>query len=148
MLRTAVAWDSSNSGVIPFYANGRLMIPKPLGWATLGFVVGIASIVSLYTFGSGQFDLHSCTAQPDFFMQNCENGSCHERADVPSPRTPYSAWTAVQLSAWFSFQRELVLVATANSGVGSLFIGDSITEAFQGTSYGGDCDRCNGRSHV
>ena len=74
-----------------------------------------------------------------------------ERADVPSPRTPWSSRRQTQLAKWFTFQQHLVITSASYEAAMpydvrsrlALF-GDSITEAWQGTSYGEKTERARG----
>ena len=71
-----------------------------------------------------------------------------ERAAVPSPRTPWSVFSAEQQTRWESFQSKLAGEAAAfRAGRGRtrlVLLGDSITEAWRGTSYGNPSERTAG----
>ena len=107
-------------------------------------------------FNQFNFFVASEVSEVPFFIKNCPSpGNCHEQPDVPSPRTPFSAWSVAQLSKWFRYEMSLAEKArTAAQGSDRpiLFIGDSITEAFVGTSYGSSCgrpkERCDGVSEA
>jgi lysophospholipase L1-like esterase len=114
----------------------------------LGIGIGWVSRLGLDGYEFKMFSSSNSDEMP-FFVKNCRApGDCHEQPDVPTPRTPFSAWTAEQLSKWFRYQMNLVAVAStavATSSSPILFLGDSITEAFVGTSYGASCAQPNQR---
>lgn len=74
-------------------------------------------------------------------------GFCGERADIPSPRTVYSARTSEQYRLWYEFS-ETLRKETESSRDSLIFLGDSITEAYRGTAYGTPCQRCRGIPNV
>mmetsp|Transcript_27603 Transcript_27603/g.82843 ORF Transcript_27603/g.82843 Transcript_27603/m.82843 type:complete len:323 (-) Transcript_27603:29-997(-) len=80
------------------------------------------------------------------------NGTCRERGDEPSPRTRYTAWTPKQRQNWFKYHDQLVENARAYKPSRTkrplLLIGDSITESWAGTSYGGRSQRAEGTPAV
>jgi hypothetical protein len=54
---------------------------------------------------------------------------------IPSPRTPWSAYTAAQLDTWFDVQGALTRDAAdaeQQHSVDVAFVGDSIFESFRG----------------
>ena len=67
---------------------------------------------------------------------------------MPSPRTPWSVFSAEQQARWESFQSTLAAEAAAfRAGRGRtrlVLLGDSITEAWRGTSYGNPSERTAG----
>lgn len=72
-----------------------------------------------------------------------------ERAAIASPRTAWSSRSGSQSAAWFRFQRLLAAEAARFSALGDgtsrvVLIGDSITEAWRGTSYGQPVKRAEG----
>ena len=69
-----------------------------------------------------------------------KDATCIETSDEASPRTLFSAFTQDQHKSWMRFHDVLIADARRRQGVKTLFIGDSITEAFRGTSYGKPCD--------
>ncbi|KAK3281572.1 hypothetical protein CYMTET_10640 [Cymbomonas tetramitiformis] len=75
----------------------------------------------------------------DFNQPMCEaDGTCHEPASLPSPRTVHSAKSKAQFQQWHKFHSQLEKEAklAAKHEVDVLFLGDSITEAFRGSSLG------------
>ena len=63
----------------------------------------------------------------------------------PSPRTPYSSRSVLDLSMWFRFHETLSRDAARSAErTKILLLGDSITESFRGTSMGQHCERCKG----
>ena len=77
----------------------------------------------------------------------CEaDGACHEAADVASPRTEYSGRTVAQRKKWFEFHDVLASSAEAFAPTKEplVFLGDSITETWLGTSYGDAVRRASG----
>ena len=71
---------------------------------------------------------------------------------MPSPRTPWSVFSAEQQTRWESFQSTLAAEAAAfRAGRGRtrlVLLGDSITEAWRGTSYGNPSERAAGVPEV
>jgi len=70
-----------------------------------------------------------------------------ERAEIATPRTAWSSKSANQSRRWFNFQQQLVTDAAMYVPFRSsklVLVGDSITEAWRGTSYGRQCARCEG----
>ena len=73
---------------------------------------------------------------------NRATGMCREHAQIASPRTPYSTSSAHDYDRWFA--AHAMQMAGANERVDVLFLGDSIMEAFRGTSYGHSVKRADG----
>ena len=79
------------------------------------------------------------------------DGTCYESADIPSPRTVHTARNQLQLDRWWEVHAalnrsaEVYSAADADLGAGAgrplVLLGDSITEAWVGTSYGRPSDR-------
>eukprot|EP00040_Diaphanoeca_grandis_P030807 m.182892 g.182892 ORF g.182892 m.182892 type:complete len:188 (+) comp32138_c1_seq1:553-1116(+) len=69
-----------------------------------------------------------------------ESGSCHETSTEPSPRTEISSYTREQYSEWWMTHNlnadDAVSFYCYYSSAKILFMGDSITESYRGTSYG------------
>lgn len=98
------------------------------------------SMIALLCIGVLLQDDESLLEQ-DFAQPLCtKRGKCRESASSASPRTHFSSYTADQQNLWLAFQQTLAEEASLRGpAVQTLFLGDSITEAFRGTSYGRDC---------
>ncbi|GMI20548.1 hypothetical protein TeGR_g14143 [Tetraparma gracilis] len=68
---------------------------------------------------------------------------CREQPAAATPRTPFSSRSPEQLEAWEDFH-ELLREEPAPPPGSVVFWGDSIFEAFRGTSFGRECERCEG----
>ena len=82
-----------------------------------------------------------------YVLLNPQASEAEERATISSPRTPWSSRSANQSRRWFAYQTSLVHdAATYKSGKSSrlVLMGDSITEAWRGTSYGSPTRRADG----
>mmetsp|Transcript_8610 Transcript_8610/g.14603 ORF Transcript_8610/g.14603 Transcript_8610/m.14603 type:complete len:331 (-) Transcript_8610:183-1175(-) len=58
---------------------------------------------------------------------------------VPSPRTAQTSKSSSQRQTWMDYQKKLRKDMSNVRHVNMLFLGDSITESFVGTSYGNPC---------
>ena len=81
------------------------------------------------------------------------DGPCAENAAVPSPRTLFSARTKRQFDQWFTLAATLraelnARLASVEPPLDVIFWGDSIFEAFRGTSYGEPTERALGNPAV
>jgi hypothetical protein len=99
----------------------------------------------------------STLVDKDFEVMMCgRDGFCSENATTPTPRTRFTCNDKQQYESWFRFQRHLKTSAEAyaarmpfTSGIRPLvFIGDSITESFLGTSIGTKVERATGTEKV
>eukprot|EP00961_Rhodomonas_salina_P211586 2856867-Rhodomonas_salina.2 len=110
--------------------SGFRLIPI---WVYL--LAGVLLLVQLY--GSSHID-----AKP-----MCDpSGKCHEAPDSPSPRTVHSA-SGKEMKHWTKFHAHLVHSANGFQAAGKppvIFLGDSITESWLGTSGGIESARTNG----
>ena len=81
------------------------------------------------------------------------DGPCAENAAVPSPRTLFSARTKRQFDQWFALAATLraelnARLASVEPPLDVIFWGDSIFEAFRGTSYGEPTERALGNPAI
>lgn len=96
--------------------------------------------VAICLFGSGCF----------FFglsMLHLYPRESHETADYPSPRTSWSSPNSTQRDKWFAYQHKLTIQAAgynASPNGRLILLGDSITEAWRGTSYDTPTKRAEG----
>lgn len=82
------------------------------------------------------------------------NGTCGESPTTPTTRTIYSARTFLQYQKWLNYNEQLNEKARvyaekrryqgSNSSRPLIFLGDSITEAWMGTSLGTPTERSKG----
>lgn len=112
-------------------------------------VLGLAALLLLIALSNqrGEQGTRSQTppSERDFEAPMCEpDGSCHEKPDVASPRTVYSAKSFAQYQAWWTLHDSLVRKGTEFAAgrraplptFPLVLLGDSITESWQGSSYG------------
>jgi lysophospholipase L1-like esterase len=117
---------------------------------------GIVPLLLLY------FVIFRSASQHDpFYLPFCNpsDGVCHEKPDVASPRTEYSAMSKKQYDQWWRFNDELkqrakeyALNRVISTSVQQLrpliLLGDSITESWLGTSGGKPKNRTEGVPQV
>lgn len=99
-------------------------------------------------------------SQDPFAVSFCgADGICHEKPDKPSPRTVYSSWTKQQYDQWWEYndrlnkraeeyskKREQQTVGRRKRSL--VFLGDSITESWEGTGLGIEKKRAFGIPQV
>lgn len=72
-----------------------------------------------------------------FIMRGGFDSQITEVSDKPSPRTTFSGRSRAQIREWYLVHANLTQEAqAAGPTVKVLFLGDSITESWRGTSYG------------
>lgn len=144
-----------NLRTLPLLAVTTLIASVSLWWAAFGlYRYRRESSLGAETFRTSRF----CDA----------DGTCHERPDAPSPRTVFSARSREQYDRWWRVEAEQrerarayadarrakMARARTTSGATSIttrplvLLGDSITEAWMGTSYGWSVKRAQGAPEV
>ena len=100
--------------------------------------VGVISFLAVTALVSQSIAVPLAMCGPD--------GQCREEPSTPSPRTRYTAKTSALQSAWTRFHEELARRAAAYAPTQKplLLLGDSITEAWLGTSMNEDSERARG----
>ena len=83
-------------------------------------------------------------------LSMCDANGCHEEPSTPTPRTQYTATRLSVRSAWTHFHEELARRAAAYAPTQKplLLLGDSITEAWLGTSMDEESERARGCPEV
>ncbi|KAG8465312.1 hypothetical protein KFE25_002619 [Diacronema lutheri] len=71
-------------------------------------------------------------------------GTCHESSVAASPRTRHSTRSAENYSAWWRAHDALAALARRAGRPGLVFVGDSISESYLGSSMLAPCRRCAG----
>ena len=92
----------------------------------------------------------SVAAQARARTSMCDaDGTCHEQPAVPSPRTRWTIGTQ-GMREWFAFHQALAneAAAFAPRKPPLVFVGDSITETWRGTSVGRPIARASGAPDV
>ena len=104
--------------------------------------VGVISLLAVTALVSQSIAVPLAMCGPD--------GQCREEPSTPSPRTRYTAKTSALQSAWTRFHEELARRAAAYAPTQKplLLLGDSITEAWLGTSMDEDSERARGCPQV
>ena len=83
-------------------------------------------------------------------LSMCDASGCREEPSTPSPRTRYTAKTSALQNAWTRFHEDLARRAAAYAPTQKplLLLGDSITEAWLGTSMNEESERARGCPEV
>jgi len=104
--------------------------------------VGVISFLAVTALVSQSLAVPLAMCGPD--------GQCREEPSTPSPRTRYTAKTSALQSAWTHFHEELARRAAAYAPTQKplLLLGDSITEAWLGTSMDEESERARGCPEV
>ena len=104
--------------------------------------VGVISLLAVTALMSQSLAVPLSMCGPD--------GTCREEPSTPSPRTRYTAKTQLLQSAWTHFHEELARRAAAYAPTQKplLLLGDSITEAWLGTSMNEESERARGCPQV
>lgn len=83
--------------------------------------------------------MHISAEDVPYLTQMCNaQGECGEDPSTPSPRTTFSSRSKSQDMVWFAFHEKLIESSYSyqlNKRKNVVFLGDSITESFLGTSY-------------
>ena len=119
------------------------------------------SIISIFLFASGSFlgadssssgtsSSSSSSSLDNYSIPFCAaDGWCGEESNKPTPRTVYSARSQKQFEEFMEFHNKLVnkasdFVISQSKKSPLVLLGDSITEAWVGTSYDGTDERFKG----